>query len=287
MSKSKEDKVYCIYMHTSPSGKSYIGQTSNYDARCNNHRSSKTACRAFANAIAKYGWDSFSHSILIDGLSVEKANRYEEFYIKEYNTIVPNGYNLHSGGRNHTVCKETIDKMVKTNMSKSPEERAGIKQKELDTRNNRTDEQKQQAINKYTRTFYSKPQEELDAIYKQRGETFKNKTDVEKQVIIKKRKDTKRLNLYGTLDEDIIKEAQDKRKSNYAKEYRVKNIEKYQEYDKKRVRVLTAEQKIKRAEKAKQRRIDNKEELNRRERERYAEKQRLKKLEIESLTEET
>lgn len=51
------------------------------------------------NAINKYGWDNFDHEILLDNIpSLKEANHYERFYIKEYNTKYPNGYNLTDGG---------------------------------------------------------------------------------------------------------------------------------------------------------------------------------------------
>lgn len=34
------NNIYLIYKHTSPSGKSYIGLTNNYQRRCREHKSS-------------------------------------------------------------------------------------------------------------------------------------------------------------------------------------------------------------------------------------------------------
>lgn len=86
-----------IYKFTSPSGKSYIGQTRNFRMRCNEHKSSRH-CTRLSSAIKKYGFDSFSHQILESGLSDEQANILEEKYIKEHKTLHPNGYNLATGG---------------------------------------------------------------------------------------------------------------------------------------------------------------------------------------------
>jgi group I intron endonuclease len=86
-----------IYKLTSPSGKSYIGQTRNFRMRCNEHKSS-SRCTRLSNAIKKYGFDLFTHQILESGLSDEQANYLEEKYIKEHSTRHPNGYNLASGG---------------------------------------------------------------------------------------------------------------------------------------------------------------------------------------------
>lgn len=103
-------KKYLIYKHTSPSGKSYIGQTNDYNRRCNKHKTT-SGCVNFYNAIQKYGWDNFKHEILISGLTLEQANKYEEFYISEHNTLAPNGYNLKTGGHNNNFSTETKQKM--------------------------------------------------------------------------------------------------------------------------------------------------------------------------------
>lgn len=97
----EEKREYLIYCHTSPSGKRYIGQTKNYNKRCLDHKCRKNkGCPAFFNAIQKYGWDSFKHEILKDNLTLHEANILEKYYIKDYNTLAPNGYNLQTGGYN-------------------------------------------------------------------------------------------------------------------------------------------------------------------------------------------
>lgn len=90
--------TYLVYKHTSPSGKSYIGQTCDYDYRCWRHQQSSSKCKAFAAAIKKYGWDNFTHEILYDGLTQEQANFREQQAINEYGTVAPCGYNLTTGG---------------------------------------------------------------------------------------------------------------------------------------------------------------------------------------------
>lgn len=102
---------YIIYKHTSPSGKSYIGQTTNYKKRCWEHRGSSNKCIAFRNAIQKYGWDAFTHDILYSNLSIEDANILEEELIIKYNSIIPNGYNIKYGGVNHSHSDETKQKI--------------------------------------------------------------------------------------------------------------------------------------------------------------------------------
>ncbi|PPD54336.1 MAG: hypothetical protein CTY12_03325 [Methylotenera sp.] len=98
--------MYYIYKHTSPSGKSYIGQTNNISRRIIEHRSSDK-CRAFHNAIQKYGWDSFVTEILATVQTIEESNELETKFITEHNTLTPNGYNLTSGGDNKIISEET------------------------------------------------------------------------------------------------------------------------------------------------------------------------------------
>lgn len=64
---------YCIYRHTSPSGKVYIGITSkNPNIRWQNG-TGYVKCTLFHKAILKYGWDAIKHEILFCNLSKEKS----------------------------------------------------------------------------------------------------------------------------------------------------------------------------------------------------------------------
>lgn len=91
------EKLYEIYMHTSPDGKSYIGQTCNRKSRDRDHKASK-AIKPFYSAIKLYGWDSFTHTTLAENLTKDEANELEMELIAKHNTIYPNGLNLHKGG---------------------------------------------------------------------------------------------------------------------------------------------------------------------------------------------
>lgn len=112
------NNTYLIYKFTSPSGKSYIGQTNNLKQRIQIHKRSSSKCIAFKNAIQKYGWDSFILEILQENLSVEEANKYEELFISEHNTLYPNGYNLYPGGQNKIMLLETKQKLSMINTGK-------------------------------------------------------------------------------------------------------------------------------------------------------------------------
>jgi len=128
-----------IYQITSPSGKSYIGQTRNYlssgqqkgfSVRWRQHINSafgknpENGCRLLNNAIRKYNPSSFKSKILIK-TNIENLDLFEEFYIKIRNTLVPNGYNLQKGGIFTKHSKETCEKRSKSlkKLLKNPEKR--------------------------------------------------------------------------------------------------------------------------------------------------------------------
>lgn len=86
---------YVVYIHTNRiNGKSYVGITmQDPQDRWGMSGSGYKNQPKFYNAIKKYGWDSFIHQILEEGLSEEEALELETFYIQYYNSI-DNGYNV-------------------------------------------------------------------------------------------------------------------------------------------------------------------------------------------------
>ena len=72
---------YCVYKHTTPSGKVYIGITSKpVEKRWLNGRG-YARNEHFWNAIKKYGWENIEHRVLVSGLSKEEASEVEKMYI--------------------------------------------------------------------------------------------------------------------------------------------------------------------------------------------------------------
>lgn len=59
-----EIKNYCVYKHTSPSNKVYIGITSQEPERRWKNGNGYKKNLYFTKAIKKYGWDNFAHEIL-------------------------------------------------------------------------------------------------------------------------------------------------------------------------------------------------------------------------------
>lgn len=104
---------YKIYVHINKiNGKMYIGQTcQNVEDRWRDGNGYKNCCY-FGNAIQKYRWDNFEHIVLIDNLSLEEANIFEEELIKKYDTTNRNvGYNIYYGGCNYKKPLSTRQKL--------------------------------------------------------------------------------------------------------------------------------------------------------------------------------
>ena len=116
-----KNKKYLVYKHTSPSGKSYIGYTCNYAKRNSQHKESWSKCVAFREAIKKYGWENFSHEVIIDGLSIDDALSHEKRLITELNTLSPNGYNLTPGGMSYERTEE-VNKKLSVSLRKNTQD---------------------------------------------------------------------------------------------------------------------------------------------------------------------
>lgn len=91
-------------------GKTYIGQTTNFKKRIHNHIHTKSSSLIHM-AILKYGKDNFKYEILFKR-PYNFIDVAETVAIKYYNSLVPNGYNLESGGCvNKKHNQNTKDKM--------------------------------------------------------------------------------------------------------------------------------------------------------------------------------
>lgn len=106
-----------IYMATNTlNGKRYIGQThQSLKSRIAGHvadAKSRGLCRAFANALNKYGAAVFRWEILQDGILLQETmDEAEGAAISKYKTITPHGYNLRTGGARGRHSEESKAKM--------------------------------------------------------------------------------------------------------------------------------------------------------------------------------
>mgnify|MGYP003498005567 CR=1 FL=1 len=99
-----------IYKFTNKiNGMSYIGQSTNIERRYKEHRTRKCENSLFHDAITEYGFDNFDFSV-VEICDIKELNNKEVYYIKEYNTLFPNGYNMSEGGHfGHPMGLSSID----------------------------------------------------------------------------------------------------------------------------------------------------------------------------------
>lgn len=102
---------YTVYCHTSPSGKKYVGITSTSPEKRWSRGNGYKKNFHFWRAIQLYGWDSFTHEILVQHITYEQAADLERYLIEIWNLTDPqNGYNLSKGDR-AGFSEETRHKM--------------------------------------------------------------------------------------------------------------------------------------------------------------------------------
>ena len=105
---------YCVYKHTSPSNKIYIGVTGRNPIKRWKSGWGYINNQYFTRAIQKYGWDNFKHEILFSNLTKEEACKKEIELIKFYKSNnYKFGYNISSGGDAHRGCKHSEESKKK------------------------------------------------------------------------------------------------------------------------------------------------------------------------------
>jgi group I intron endonuclease len=133
--------------------KRYIGQTieKNIQDRWKSHFKQNSNCRYLKYALAKYGKENFKFEVILECDDIDLNNR-ELYYMKYYNTIVPNGYNLREAGnhgRHNEETKRKISQTVKERYSNLPDsEKKALAERQSGINNHNfgkkmSDEQKQ------------------------------------------------------------------------------------------------------------------------------------------------
>lgn len=128
-------EIYLITCETT--GKKYIGQTKSYYRKRNGDyykvgytrrysqhiydiKSVKftKGCRCLTNSFIKYGLKNHTVKIIFV-CNINKANYYETKFIREYNTLSPNGLNISKGGKNlFSLSEETKEIIRQTQLGK-------------------------------------------------------------------------------------------------------------------------------------------------------------------------
>ena len=119
------DTSMCIYHITHiETGEKYVGQTTNkLSTRWLSHCRPNSYCVRLSRAIQKHGKDAFEIAVLEVCETIDQLNEREIYWIKELNTLSPNGYNLNSGGKNGFHSEETKLKMSLSHKNISDETR--------------------------------------------------------------------------------------------------------------------------------------------------------------------
>jgi predicted GIY-YIG superfamily endonuclease len=110
----KNIEMGSIYSIQSPSGKYYVGQTTrDPNLRFKEHLRDSSNCTLLKAAISKYGKNNMKLKI-IEKVEVESLDDREVYWISKLNSLVPNGYNLTSGGESRKQISETVRNNMKS-----------------------------------------------------------------------------------------------------------------------------------------------------------------------------
>ena len=130
--------MYCVYRHTAPNGKTYIGITKRPPNERWRRGLGYQSNLIFFRAINKYGWDNIKHEILMDGLTREEAKAAEVRLIAEHRSTEREfGYNITAGGNTGVSRPHTQEEKEKARANwmgeKNPKARSVICLETLET----------------------------------------------------------------------------------------------------------------------------------------------------------
>ena len=113
-----EKKFNFVYLTTNLiNGKQYVGDHSSNDLNSTKTINYLGSGKCFNNAKIKYGKENFKKEILEYFPTKEEAFNAQEKYIKEYNTLTPNGYNISPKGGNKVKGCHSEETLLKMRMS--------------------------------------------------------------------------------------------------------------------------------------------------------------------------
>jgi len=108
------------------SGKSYIGKTIQpLKRRIQQHRESRSYCRALSQAIKDHGWENFKFSAIWEG-NASLLGEMELKLINEHGTMEPGGYNLREGGGRSEKVSDTSRKLMIEKQREISKRRGGL-----------------------------------------------------------------------------------------------------------------------------------------------------------------
>lgn len=99
---------YTVYLRTNKvNGMQYVGQTNNLVQRERDWKcfKKKYSNKYISNDREKYGIDNWTVQVLTESDNREDAWELERRFIKNFNTLYPNGYNISIGGAGNSGCE--------------------------------------------------------------------------------------------------------------------------------------------------------------------------------------
>lgn len=154
---------FCVYKHTTPSGKSYIGITKQKPNKRWKNGKGYDLCTAFSRAIKKYGWDNITHEILEENLTKDEACKLEKAYISAFQSADPKyGYNLTLGGENYEPNEEWRQRARQSHIryyAEHPEARQKISEQ---SRNRKASEETKRKMSESRKRYIAEHPEERE-----------------------------------------------------------------------------------------------------------------------------
>lgn len=173
-----------VYLITNKvNGKRYVGQSQQLDIeqRWKSHRkvNNPNVGSYLKAAYKKYGIDNFKFQIICICFD-EDCDKYEDEYIKKFNTLCPNGYNLKTGGNSVKYTEESKQLM-------------SIRQKEI-----MTNERRKKISDRFKGKQLSEQHtQQLSTIHKNR---WKNMPVEEKENLLQQRRENPNYDKLKTLN---------------------------------------------------------------------------------------
>ena len=110
-------------------GMGYVGMTKDFERRMAEHRWNNKYKALICKVIHEYGWENFTAEV-IEICDAEVAPERERYWIKEFNTKTPHGYNRTTGGE---MCSElSVETRVQLSANRIKKTVFPVLQAELD-----------------------------------------------------------------------------------------------------------------------------------------------------------
>lgn len=117
---------YCVYVHTFPNGKRYVGITSQEPCKRWANGNGYAHNKHMTRAVKKYGWNNIKHEIVLCGLSKAEAERKEVELISLYESnSTEHGYNITCGGESIGKHSEASKKKMSEALKGRPSQFKG------------------------------------------------------------------------------------------------------------------------------------------------------------------